>query len=87
MGVAIRKDSIFNPSTYWFKENGQYINGSQLNNFDLISEYKEEIVRWVNLYEFYGDFQYNSREDADSAADVDRLACKKVIFKEGEFDE
>lgn len=59
------------------------------DQFEHHVEYKEPItvVRYLNYYP--GGFMsvsYPSRERADELAGDTRLACKKVIITEGEFD-
>lgn len=43
----------------------------------------EERVAYMNIY----DFSHPSRKAADIHSSPSRLACKRVVFKVGEFDE
>lgn len=64
------------------------------DEFSSVTEYKEPIrvVRYFNLYPTAvqsekGIFGYENRVAADNAASNSRIACKRVEFTEGEFDE
>jgi hypothetical protein len=70
-----------------------YSNGAvytgETSDLDLVSEYKEpvKIVRYFNVYADGLFFDYPTREHADGRANDERIACKRVEFTEGEFDE
>lgn len=66
-----------------FKEDGSYFKG-EIHCLDLISEIKPKRVVWLNLYPLFG---YDSRSEADASADPTRIACIRVEFEEGQFDE
>ena len=55
---------------------------------DLISEIKPKRGVWLNVYD-YGPAAcfYSSREEADERAGASRLACIRLEFEEGQFDE
>lgn len=50
---------------------------------DLI-EVPKIIKAWVNIYPFSDGYVYKTREEADKAADFNRIACVQIEFKEGE---
>lgn len=55
---------------------------------DLISEIKPKRVVWLNVYsDDDGGFYYDSRAEADASADSARIACIRVEFEKGQFDE
>lgn len=66
----------------WFS-NGHYFRGSN-DNRDLI-EVKPKHVRWVNVYEPTRVTPlYESKQEADTFAAPERLACIRIEFEEGE---
>lgn len=72
-----------------YKNDGSY--QSHPNELDL-ENVPEKIVRYVNLYEKEGpSWFYKSRQDSDKAASCriggSRIACIRVEFEVGQFDE
>lgn len=56
---------------------------------DIVAPAPEKIVRYVNIY-CESDFSercYSSRAAADLGADSGRIACVRVEFHKGQFDE
>lgn len=57
-------------------------------SLDLISEIKPKRVVWLNVYgDAYPCFYYPSREVADAGAGTHRIACIRLEFEEGQFDD
>ena len=58
------------------------------NDYDLIN-IPEKHVRYINIYDYDGTIFYShkSKEEADNKQERGRLACIRVDFKEGQFDE
>jgi len=65
----------------------------KLNYSDILAEYKEPIehVRYLNIYtdtkRIGYCYFYSSRELANELSAPTRIACKRIVFKEGEFDD
>lgn len=74
----------------WDKDGAYHVKvPTYQSGLDIIEEFEEpkETVLYINLYPFGVGWMYNSRSEADSAMySVARLACKRVVIKEGEFD-
>ena len=73
----------------WVEERGE--EGHTYFRQDWAREYKEyvkpiEHVRYFNVYTGVVS-EYRTRKEADDGASKMRIACKRVVFKEGEFDE
>ena len=69
---------------------GHYWRGDRECEHDLISEIKPKRVVWLNVY--WGDvflYMHSSRKSADEGTGVDdsRIACIRVEFEEGQFDD
>lgn len=80
-------DGFIGPS-FWTLD-GLYLEKSynQLSDFDLINPPQKE-VRYVNVYppdEF--SRTYFTRQDADTLANNKRIACIRIEFTPGQFDE
>ena len=78
-------------SAYEWASNGAFwFDGTQVD-MDLISEIKPKRVVWLNVYPVVGESgdwsYYSSRTEADYYAAPDRIACIRVEFEEGRFDE
>ena len=54
---------------------------------DLVREVKEKQVRYVNIYPNGTVFDHKSKRDAENGAGTGRLACIRVEYKEGQFDD
>ena len=64
-----------------------YFSSGTFHIFDIISEIKPKRVVWLNVYpEDDGGFYYDSRAEADRQATPYRIACIRVEFEEGQFD-
>lgn len=73
----------------WTPLGAHDIGSKEVSRHDLIE--KPKIIKgWINVYiPGYGENEaastiWNTKEDADSAACEDRIACIQVEFKEGE---
>ena len=53
---------------------------------DLVREVKEKQVRYVNIYPTHVS-PYVCKRDAENGAGTGRLACIRVEYKEGQFDD
>lgn len=72
----------------WYSNGESYLSVNGTGNLDLISEIKPKRVVWLNVYpDDNGGFYYDSRAEADDLASPDRIACLRVEFEEGQFDE
>lgn len=72
-----------------FKESGSYLE-SEAHRFDLISEVKPKRVVWLNVYPGGHAYWHSSRVEAEKGAGAGahrRIACIRVEFEEGQFDE
>lgn len=56
------------------------------SGYDLVREVKEKKVRYINIYPKKEAF-HNSRQAADDCAGHNRLACIRVEYEEGQFDD
>ena len=71
----------------WHTDGSYWVERSKSEN-DLISEIKPKRVVWLNVYpDDDGGFYYDSRAQADRMATPYRIACIRVEFEEGQFDE
>lgn len=73
----------------WTSDGFHYSMDEQ-HEHDLISEIRPKRVVWLNVYcdgnpvRYY---YYDSRKEADGAALPSRIACIRVEFEEGQFDD
>jgi len=75
----------------WFYANGRSNSDNIDRPGDLVNV-PEKHVRWVNFYHLYDGgvhTTYKSRKEADKGEFVNhnRIACKRIEFEEGQFDE
>jgi hypothetical protein len=54
---------------------------------DLIRGAKEKQVRYVNIYPLTDAFAYECKNHAEKYASPNRLACIRVEYEEGQFDD
>lgn len=76
--------------TFWSPKGIHDVNGRR-SSLDLVEvEVEVEVtlkrVLWLNVYPG-GIFVHDSREYADKCSTENRIACLKVEFEEGQFDE
>lgn len=72
----------------WYSNGESYLSVNGTGSLDLISEIKPKRVVWLNVYsDDDGGFYYDSRAEADASADSARIACIRVEFEKGQFDE
>lgn len=58
------------------------------SSLDLISKIKPKRVVWLNVYPGEdGGYYYDSRAEADRQATPYRIACIRVEFEDGQFDD
>jgi hypothetical protein len=67
----------------WTNE-GVFHIGNSSNRLDLV-EVKEKKVAYLNIYP--NNITWASRSSADESADENRIACVRVEYEEGQFDE
>ena len=77
-----------NVTTTQWPVGGEYYGGA-LRNFDLVNTpaAPRTFERWFNVYKSGSSFDHATREDADNMTYPDRIARKRVVFTEGEWDE
>lgn len=69
-----------------FLENGSYLSREE-HRLDLISEILPKRVVWLNVYGDGGTCYASSpKKEADRVADPSRVACIRLEFEEGQFD-
>ena len=69
----------------WTKD-GVFNIGVILNHLDIV-EVKEKKVSYLNLHSNGSGIVYPSREQADQYNSCTRIACIRVEYEEGQFDE
>ena len=75
-------------SVHIYMDSGMYVDGAT-HELDLIN-IPEKHVRYINFYDddITGTtMKYKSRADADANAIPDRLACVRVEYEDGQFDD
>lgn len=70
----------------WTEDGHAYKNGLH-SPVDLRPLPTKKQVRWENCYPEGEFYTYSSREEADRHAASDRIACIRVEYAEGQFDE
>lgn len=81
--TGIREDD---GSVWCYTAEGQYYRGHQ-SGFDLVREVKEKVL-YLNLYPNNTTFGiYASKQQADDCASKFRIACVRVEYEEGQFDD
>lgn len=72
-----------------FMVDGRYTYAQDGHPKDLenIPEPKKEYVMYINVYPDGKTFVHESREKADETSNVKRIACKRLVIIEGEYDE
>lgn len=74
----------------WLGDGAASMGASSNNKYDLIEEWKEPKsgVAYVNVYPECVDVSaYKDRAEANKHKDNDRIACVRVEWKEGQFDD
>jgi hypothetical protein len=69
------------------QEGNYYVDEVGYEDLQQALEPKKEVVRYFNVYASGAMPCHSTRADADANATSDRIACKKVVFTEGDFDE
>jgi|SRR5215471_6757454 len=71
-----------------YTNEGRRYGSGHVNGTDLVNV-PEKIVRWVNFYPIGSHYSgcHISRETADKEATRERIACRRIEFIEGQFDE
>ena len=71
---------------YTFTSEGMFqIDGR--SEYHLVCEVKVKQVRYVNIYPNGTVFDHKSKRDAENGAGTSRLACIRVEYEEGQFDD
>jgi len=65
---------------------GCYLGSSQPDDYDLV-EVKEKKVMYVNVYDDGELIRHVSSKSANNEASSTRIACVRVEYEEGQFDE
>jgi hypothetical protein len=86
VGIVTHDDG--SQCVYEWTVDGYYWPDDPRSDLDLISEIKPKRVVWLNVYDDDRPtvHSYHSREEADSYAYANRLACIRLEFEEGQFD-
>jgi hypothetical protein len=84
VALIIEKDGFEAVRSYL--ENGSYDGVTKDGRLDLINV-PEKIVRYLNAYPSGESYSYKSRKEADVGATSFRMACFRVEFTEGQFDD
>jgi hypothetical protein len=83
----ITKDDGSQYATEWSAD-GFFCPDRVESHHDIISEIKPKRVVWLNVYpEDDCGFYYGSRAETDRQANPCRIACIRVEFEEGQFDD
>jgi hypothetical protein len=74
--------------TQWTAEGNLYI-GSTHPALDLrnVKPKPVERVRYINIYSTGGAYGYDTRADADKNAGGLRIACRRIVVIDGQYDE
>jgi len=67
-----------------------HLNGRIIDHMDRpddLVNVPEKHVRWLNIYDTPDAKLYMTKEQADKLADDTRLACVRIEFEEGQFDD
>jgi len=70
----------------WFEEDGKH-SLSRYNIVNVPEPEPQRLVRYFNMYPGCVGFVYDCRKDADNEAVEGRIACKRVEFTAGEWDD
>lgn len=86
VGYQVIENDVYFCDMSWF-EDGSFTTHTPMHAADLIEEWKEPKsgVRYINIYE--DGLAHKTREVADHSASNGRIACIRVEWKEGQFDE
>ncbi len=68
-------------------ENGQHDPGHLYSQLDLINTPEPEVVKYVNFDASGCTDAFDTRGAADYCANGDRIACVRVTYRPGQFDE
>jgi len=86
LAVLTSKVGGYQEAVYYYSD-GSYC-PDERSPSDLISEIKPKRVVWMNVYqECCTSYGFSTREEADDYAGDGRIACVRVEFEEGQFDE
>lgn len=75
-----------NGDVYTFTSEGAFYTRAD-TDLDLVCEVKVKQVRYVNIYPNGTVFDHKSKRDAENVAGASRLACIRVEYEEGQFDD
>lgn len=75
-----------NGDVYTFTSEGAFYTRAD-TELDLVREAKEKQVRYINIYQDGTAFAYKSQQGAELCASPNRLACIRVEYEEGQFDD
>ena len=80
--------AVFNGT--WISQKWQF-NGNFIahkeHSYDLMPSGPDTHVGWVNVYGDRRGSLYPTREFADAVAHADRIACIRIEWKDGQFDD
>ncbi len=81
-----RVDGLEEPGT-WTRDGRFIIDSENIDPLDLINAPEPKRVSWVNLYpDQHGD-AYKTKAEADEFCAHNRIACVRVEWSPGQFDE
>ena len=66
---------------------GLYRDANNASGHDLRPLPPKKHVRWVNCYSYDTFYVYSSREEADRWSEPSRVACIRIEYTEGQFDD
>lgn len=81
-GAYFHGDKWYNIS--WTKEGKIYKNDHLQSSGDIMPPEPEKVMVWVNIYPGNGLQDHDTRESADRAASLDRIACVPLTYFKGE---
>lgn len=69
----------------WY-ENGHYLYNDRVSEMDLVNMPKRHVM-YINFYGNDMFVSHSTKADAESNASDHRIACVRIEFEEGQFDE